>query len=227
MSRSRPLDEAERALAQAVFLGSLDLDRVRVGLGGPLSMGAPKVLGWTVHMPFTYRGEALLAPDGQTRPERRHVLVHELVHVWQHQHGGRAYMGGSLQAQLAAVLRGEGRLGAYRFEQALGTPWASWNPEQQATAVEWWAVCSGLCPYPKPIGDPEGWVRNLQPIVDAVRAGQGAPSSSGFGAAIGALAGSSVGACAGGALGLAVGEPLLALGACVVAGAAAARAGWK
>lgn len=184
-SKTRALTTEERALGDAVFQGALDLDRVRLTLGGPLSTGAPKALGWTVHIPLWWEGEQLVLDDGSVRPERRHVVLHELVHVWQNQHGGSAYMGASLHAQLHAVLRGEGRKGAYRFERALGTPWASWNPEQQAAAIEWWAICKGLCPYPKPVTDPEGWVRTLQPMVDAVRRGEGAPKGNPVAAGLG------------------------------------------
>ena len=58
--------------------------------------------------------------------------------MWQYQNGGLAYIPLSLIAQFGGFLSGRGRGGAYDWRAAhrAGTPWAKWNPEQQASAVE-------------------------------------------------------------------------------------------
>lgn len=73
------------------------------------------------HTVFVPRGAAPLPAP---------VLVHELVHVWQFQAGGHAYIAESLHAQLL----GEGyALGAAAREER---PWDRLNCEQQASLVE-------------------------------------------------------------------------------------------
>lgn len=118
----RPLSERERALAVRVFGAGLDVERVRLherlsGLANP--SGRAFVIEDTVHLP------ASVSPPPDA------LLVHELVHVWQWQHGGHAYIGDSVAAQLW----GEG----YDLPRALarGAGWDALNVEQQATLIEW------------------------------------------------------------------------------------------
>lgn len=118
---ARPLTEAERALAEPVFEKSVDLFRVTVraparGLVG--ISGRAFVIEDAIFVPA---GFLPLAPA---------VLIHELVHVWQHQHGGHGYIADSLHAQLL----GEG----YSLTRAAaeGRPWHALNCEQQATLIE-------------------------------------------------------------------------------------------
>ncbi len=120
--RRRALSERERAVAQAVFGGALDLERVRLHerLSGLANLSRRAfVIEDTVHLP------AGVSPPPDA------LLIHELVHVWQWQHGGHAYMGDSVAAQLW----GEG----YDLPRALrrGDGWAQLNAEQQATLIEW------------------------------------------------------------------------------------------
>lgn len=118
---ARPLTPAERALAEPVFEESLELRRVTVrapvrGLVG--ISGRAFVIEDAIFVPAAYLP---LAPA---------VLIHELVHVWQHQHGGHAYIADSLHAQLW----GEG----YSLTRAAAErrPWHALNCEQQATLIE-------------------------------------------------------------------------------------------
>ena len=117
----RALTEAERAIAGPVFEQSLELDRVTVrspvkGLVG--ISGRAFVIEDAIFVPAAYLP---LSPG---------VLVHELVHVWQHQHGGHAYIADSLQAQFV----GEGY--ALGKAAAEGRPWHALNCEQQASLIE-------------------------------------------------------------------------------------------
>jgi hypothetical protein len=58
------------------------------------------------------------------------IIIHELVHVWQYQHGGWGYVPNALKAQFI----GDG----YDFAKALrdGKPWAKMNPEQQGQMIQ-------------------------------------------------------------------------------------------
>jgi hypothetical protein len=68
------------------------------------------------------------------------TLIHELGHVWQYQNGGLAYIPLSLIAQLKGFLKSGSRDAAYNWEaaDAAGLPWEKWNPEQQASAMEYY-----------------------------------------------------------------------------------------
>jgi hypothetical protein len=117
----RALSPPEREVLRTVYADSVDLSRVRLrlGVGGALGIsGRAFVIGDTVFLPTAFLP---LAPE---------VLVHELCHVWQHQHGGYAYIADSLEAQWV----GDG----YQLEKGLreGRAWHQLNCEQQATLLE-------------------------------------------------------------------------------------------
>lgn len=117
----RGLSPPERELLRTVYADSVDFSRVRLRLGveGALGIsGRAFVIGDTLFLPKAFLP---LAPE---------VLVHEVCHVWQHQHGGYAYIADSLQAQLV----GDG----YQLEKGLreGKAWHQLNCEQQATLLE-------------------------------------------------------------------------------------------
>jgi hypothetical protein len=118
---ARPLSEAECAVAAPVFAGSLDLLRVKVRSPVRGVVGISRrafVIEDAIFVPAAFL------------PLTPAVLVHELVHVWQHQHGGHGYIADSLQAQLW----GEG----YALARAAAErrPWHALNCEQQASLIE-------------------------------------------------------------------------------------------
>jgi len=121
---SRPLSSGETALAHSVFGGALDPERVRLHRAK-----------WFVFQPK----RVTMAPDGhiwchpkgdnwssdfacESLPLRA-LLVHELVHCWQHQQG------------LNLILR---RPPFARYDYALvpGKPFGRYGIEQQACIVE-------------------------------------------------------------------------------------------
>ncbi len=164
----RPLSGAEWALAQGVFRGALDLRAVRlsVGVGGLFSLPpgvAAFVVGNTVRV---LRRHA--PPPG--RPLPASLLVHELVHCWQYQRGGRAY----LSRALAAQAWGEG----YDFVRALeaGRPWAALNPEQQAALVEHGHAAGALDGARPFVVRGRDFSAALSEAVASLRAGKGAPA---------------------------------------------------
>lgn len=117
----RLLTPAEIALLRTIYADSVDYGRVRIrspvhGLLG-LSRRA-----------FVIEDTLFVPP--QFLPLQPEVLVHEACHLWQHQHGGHAYIADSLHAQLL----GDG----YRLAKGLdeGRAWDQLNCEQQATLLE-------------------------------------------------------------------------------------------
>lgn len=139
LSPGRPLTEGERRLAHEVFGPSLDAGAVRITRDSLLAV----VSATSVCNRINLRSDhGHFAGDGlDLAPGMDATLVHELVHCWQYQHGGVAYMAESLRAQGLAMLLGRTRRGAYdwRAAEARGRPWHRWNPEQQAQCIEdWW-----------------------------------------------------------------------------------------
>jgi hypothetical protein len=172
---SRPLTDDEILEATDVFGESLDVTRVRITRDDPLSFVAPKTIGDTVHLRSDW---GLFAENGLQLSDRgRSILVHELVHVWQFQNGGLAYIAASLWAQHVAFLRTGSRGGAYRWQRAwqAGLPWAQWNPEQQAQAIQdlrdaRLRVAAGVPEEHDPVR-----IHRLSGLLDELRAGRGAP----------------------------------------------------
>jgi hypothetical protein len=101
------------------------------------------------------------------------------------------------------------RNGAYDWYTAhsAGLPWEQWNPEQQASAVERYNQALRLARATPPTATPRDYndVSTLQPYMDRVRRGEGAPQFSTAGAVAGGLAGAGMGALVGGAIGGPVG----------------------
>jgi hypothetical protein len=121
----RPLSEAELVAARKVFASGVKYESVRIEkMGGFMELlngSRAYTLGNTIKLP----GKAHAHPD-----QYDSVIIHELVHVWQYQHGGWGYIPNALVAQTV----GDG----YDFAKALrqGKPWAKMNPEQQAQMIQ-------------------------------------------------------------------------------------------
>lgn len=164
----RPLHADESELARRVFHGALDTGPIRIipGVGGLFAIPpgvAAFVVGNTVRVLRRH-----LPPPGRPLPVG--LLVHELVHCWQYQHGGRAY----LARALAAQAWGEG----YDFARALkaGRPWAALNPEQQASLIEHGCRAGALDGARPFVVGGEDFSAALSAAVASLRGGEGAPA---------------------------------------------------
>ena len=85
----RPLTQAELAFLQPIYQSSVDLDRIRVKSGGPLTLVYP---GITIGNTISFPKDAYNENDQKDQA----LLVHELCHVWQYQHFGVGYIPRSL-----------------------------------------------------------------------------------------------------------------------------------
>lgn len=140
----RPLTDAEAAEARKVFGVSIDLARVKIAVA---SLPSDAINYLNGKRPFTSmyiinfaRGEVITLQ----------TLVHELTHVWQGVNTGALYMSRALEAQMSArldsLLHGGGGsdAAAYRVTAQMlaahAGDFSKFNPEQQATIVEWYWV---------------------------------------------------------------------------------------
>jgi hypothetical protein len=123
-SRWRRLTDGERDLAAQVFGDSLDAGRVRL-LAIPFWNRAFVAGGGLIVWPIRAMRPDFAAPDAQVAEQA--VFVHELVHVWQAQHG--------LNLLFAKLRAGDGPA-AYAYDLADRPRFATLNLEQQAMVVE-------------------------------------------------------------------------------------------
>jgi hypothetical protein len=134
----RGLSLSERTLAYGVFLGSIIYSNVRVqddlGLGGRPWTSPPTLVynRYILHVgPDLYPN--LAAGGGAQR-----LLIHELAHVWQGQHGvPMGYvLNSAFHQSIAAITNGGDVAPAYSYSS--GLKWRQYNCEQQASIVEDW-----------------------------------------------------------------------------------------
>lgn len=209
-TKRRHLSAADIAYARTIFADSLDYSKIEITRDSMWSTGAPKTLGNTIHLTSDWGGALFQPGDTLVLTDKgREILIHEMTHVWQYQHGGLAYIGDSLWAQLKGALGSGSRDAAYdwRTPQRAGVPWEKWNPEQQAAAIERYnkALRAVTATPPTAVAADYTDLATLQPYMDKVRRGEGAPQFSAFGAVAGGLAGAGMGALIGGAAGGPVG----------------------
>lgn len=123
-SHPRPLSPRERALAEPVFRGSIDYERVQIVQSRLAS--APTTLGDVIRC---------------NGPMSDRTLIHELMHIWQYQTRGTRYISDSLCHQLASLLRHGHRRAAYRLtgdDLDRVSRIDQLTAEQQAVFVELW-----------------------------------------------------------------------------------------
>ncbi|MCB9758910.1 MAG: hypothetical protein H6739_03650 [Alphaproteobacteria bacterium] len=185
----RPLTEDELRYVWDLYCESVDFAAVRLARESLLSVGPPKVVGNTVHMPSTWGGQPLFDGSNRLTHAGLRILVHELGHVWQYQNGGMAYIPESLWAQARSMMLGDGRKGAYVWQNAYNesVPWAQWNPEQQATAIEHYDAARRRIGAGEADSGDHQITQALLPVIEKVRRGEGAPHFSKAGATFGGV----------------------------------------
>jgi hypothetical protein len=134
---SRKLTDDEKNLLREVYGDSVDLDAVRVSVGGPLNNAMdPHTVGNTIYLPSDQTGPVTDAAGNLTAAGS--LLIHESGHVWQSQNGGGDYISQAVFPQAVAKLQGQDRGVAYDYNSAIrdGKSFSQLNPEQQAEYVE-------------------------------------------------------------------------------------------
>ena len=144
---SRQLKQSEIDLARQVFQDQVPYDRVHIASyflpgndGTPVTVASASSL-----IPFLSGSRhytIYFGPDvfqnGADQPGTRDTFIHELTHVWQGHHSrfGWEYIVNSMVSQGHAVITKGDRNAAYQFTP--GSPWGSYNVEQQAYMVQNW-----------------------------------------------------------------------------------------
>jgi len=187
---SRRLTSAERKEAETVYQDSIDYDKVEIVCGGIFTIGGVK--GDKPPIARTVGNKICLTPSDfkekstDLMPTGLETLIHELGHVWQFQHGGIAYIPSALSAQHKASKQTGDRNAAYDWRQALKAhlPWEEWNAEQQAqAATDYYDAEKRLeAGLPTPSNQPQpdkDTVKDLEPYIAKIRAGEGGPGNRG------------------------------------------------
>lgn len=136
---TRSLSSSEELFARQVFSGSIAYYNVRVrndlGLGDRPWTSPPSIAispYYVLHVGPNYYSNLLSSSN------RKRLLIHELAHVWQGQHGvPQGYVLNSAYHQsISAIANGGDVAPAYSY--TTGSPWWQYNCEQQASIVEDW-----------------------------------------------------------------------------------------
>ena len=140
----RQLTSAEISLINSVFGRTVNTSQVRVtdtvgASGRPWTTNSPPL--YTINVGGVYSSLASSAPR---------LLIHEIAHVWQGQHGVPFMSNSAVHQTLSAIANGGDVGGAYSFRP--GTQWSTYNVEQQASIIEDWfgtgmSKGSNLYPY--------------------------------------------------------------------------------
>jgi hypothetical protein len=121
-AKSRPLTAGEVAMAKLIFKDAIDYSKVKVHNEGYLPFGLQKT-----YTAMTPNGEIYFNPEdfkddfslGQNN-DKKHWIMHEMVHVWQHQLG------------YPVLLRGAIRFGVpYEYDLAQDKSLSDYNMEAQ------------------------------------------------------------------------------------------------
>jgi hypothetical protein len=136
LSSWRTLTEDEKQYVTTLFGNNLDYAAVRIHFNTPFyTIVSSLSLGNSVHFKLSDANNDL-KENLTISSSGRFMLVHELTHVYQFQHGGWDYLVDSFASQLHAQLTTGSRLSAYDWRNRLSDndSFESWNPEEQAEA---------------------------------------------------------------------------------------------
>jgi hypothetical protein len=134
------------------YLTSVEIKQLKKIFHESLSYGKIRIkedrLGFfrIMHAPFTHGDTIYVQPNWvSSESQRLQLLVHESVHIWQHQNRGTNYMSESIFAQTWGILKTGDRGSGYDFIRGIsqGKPFEKLNPEQQASLIET-AYCHGF-----------------------------------------------------------------------------------
>ncbi len=120
---TRPLSGWERKLLFDIYGDSINYDRVRID---NLSFAGPR------QYRFCYVSFYTVNSWGDMP---NHILVHEMMHVWQYQRLGARYIPQALRAQHSALGYNYGGLSALQSAKDADTGLAAFNLEQQAEII--------------------------------------------------------------------------------------------
>lgn len=116
----RRLTLGEIALARTVFGSYIDYARVWIHLGSYLPFGLQNVdTGMTPSGGLYFRGANYQDDFSAANPDKKHLFIHEMTHVWQYQNGMWVKFRGSMSwaVDYHYDFKGKSRLVEYSMEQ--------------------------------------------------------------------------------------------------------------
>ena len=132
----RELSQEERTFLSKVYgdeiTGSVDFDLVRIYENNHISTR----LGMDSHVVGNniYLNQTIVDSSGQLTERGRHLLTHEMAHVWQSQNGGNDYIHDAVLGQIAHTMVGSNTYD-YVHDFLSGTDFNDLNREQQAELI--------------------------------------------------------------------------------------------
>lgn len=140
---TRPLSPLETRLVTSVFGNSLNIKDIVLDEKARIICKKRKI---------AYVSFCTVNSWGKLEP---HILIHELVHVWQFQRMGSSYISKALFAQQSKEGYNYGGVAALKKAMETGKPLTAFNLEQQAEIVaDYFAIREGLKPS---WGDGNAW----------------------------------------------------------------------
>ncbi len=127
----RPLQPAEIAIAKSVYGNSINLNMVKVT--NTVGFGSR---AWTTNTPPFYTVNVGVAAFENFTGTWAGLLIHELGHVWQGQHGIPFMSNSAMHQTLSVIQNGGSPGGAYHYVS--GKQWNTYNSEQQASIIAAW-----------------------------------------------------------------------------------------
>jgi hypothetical protein len=132
---TRPLSPLERKLAESVFGNALQLDKICLDDRAKIGCKKRKIVYVSF---FTVNAWGRIQPA---------TFIHELVHIWQYQKMGAAYMTNALRAQKTKEGYNYGGSKALKEAMEKRAKITDFNLEQQADIVaDYYAIREGLKP---------------------------------------------------------------------------------
>lgn len=122
-TKTRPLHPWEIKMAQTIYGNSINYQLVRID---ETAWAGPK------QYHFCYVSFNLI---NAWKKMANHILIHELMHIWQYQRMGAIYMVRALSAQHTEMGYNYGGITAIRAKMAIGETLLDFNFEQQADVV--------------------------------------------------------------------------------------------
>ena len=130
-------------MARQVFGDTLNLDEIRLtSLGGASGRGfTARGIDGKIYLNLGRRFSAPMAPGERSYQYPGQLLIHELTHAWQIQHG--SFLPGLMCSMLVTQAENTFVDDVYAYGPP-GPPWDELNPEQQASIVDQWYAGSKL-----------------------------------------------------------------------------------
>lgn len=137
----QPLAAGEISLAKNIFGEEIDTSRIKKYFA-PLDPREPETLALTLKQNIYFYGPHMHEPDySQSAPDNYETFVHEITHIWQHQHKAQnlAQFIHALRSEMSPLLRSPrkqyDRYNQYDYKLSENAAFRDFGIEQQAAII--------------------------------------------------------------------------------------------